>query len=406
MASISNPARESNNNVGNSADGNSGSEVEEVIRIGIIGPLTGNNAFGGNESANAVAIACEMYGEVLGKKVVAETADAGDVTQVMSEFERLYAKGVRFFIGTYGAYADSAIQKVVDERGAFLMSVSSWADELTENKINNYFHYTPRVSVFGTQMAVHMPRYAKEYLGIEKEELRVAVIWNTNVEYVATSALNGLREAGIEPVYTGGYPIDQKDFTALVAQLQSAQIDVLIPCQSSADGIPFRKKMVEMGYEPSMLFAMGMIYDQPDFGDLGSDIVDGCLVLSYTYPSINQEAAPGLAEFVGAYNKKYGWEPLTHATQTYSATVFLLDMIEETGEDDVDKVVVKMESVQIPKGQYPNYWGIEFDEYHRNIYAGDPLVIGQWQKGILVSVGTPEIARGEPMIPWDASKLD
>ncbi|GHV46250.1 branched-chain amino acid ABC transporter substrate-binding protein [Synergistales bacterium] len=373
---------------------------DDVILIGVVGPVTGVYAFGGNEVKNAVELAVEKRGTVLGKKIVFEQADATDASQAISEFERLYSKGCRIFMGSYGTFADFAVQGVVDEYGAIMMSAAGWADELTANKIQNYFHWTPRVAVFGTRVGEYMPVYAEKYLGKKKEDLRVALIWNVNVEYVAIAARNGLKAAGITPVYEEGYPIDRKDFTALVANLQSKNIDVIVPCQSSVDGIPFRKKMVEMGYEPPMLFAMGLIYDQPDFGKLGADVVDGCIVLSYTHPFINRKVAPGLDEFAETYNKRHGWYPLTHATQTYSATLFVIDMIEKAGAYDVDKIRAAIEGADIPKGVYPNYWGVKFDDHHRNIGAGDPLAVGQWQKGSLVTVGTEEVATGTPVIPW------
>ena len=209
-----------------------------------------------------------------------------------------------------------------------------------------------------------------------------------------------LKEAGFQVVIEEGYPVDRKDFTSTIQKMQSNDIDVFVPCQHSPDGIPFRKKMVEIDYDPPITFAMGMIYDQPDFGKLGADIVDGTMALSYTHPSINTDVAPGLEDFRESYNKKHGWDPLTHATQTYAGTLFLLDMIEEAGEDDVSKVQEAIANCDIPKGVYPNYWGVKFDENHRNIRAGDPLVIGQWQNAELVAVGTDDIKTHDAVIPW------
>lgn len=383
----------------------SNGSTDDVIRIGLVTSLTGSLAFASNEVKNAIELAVEKKPELLGKKVVFEAADASDATQAMSEFERLYAKGVRYFMGGYGTFMDIAIQKVVDERGCIYISASGWADQLTETKIKNYFHFTPRVAVFGERLATYMAEYAEKYLGKKASDLKVAVIWNTNVEYVANSALKALETANINVAVKEGYPVDRKDFTALIAKLQSANIDVLVPCQQSPDGIPFRKKMVEMGYNPPMLMAMGLIYDQPDFGKLGADIVDGCMALSYTHPSINRAAAPGLDEFSETYNKKHGWYPLTHATQTYAGTLFLLDMIEKAGTAEVAKVQQTIANCDIEKGKYPNYWGVKFDEYHRNISAGDPLVIGQWQNGELIAVGTDEIKTADAIIPWDKTKL-
>lgn len=372
----------------------------DTIKIGLVTPLTGTLAFGSNEVKNAMELAVEKRPEVLGKKVEFIAADAADAQQAMSEFERLRGNGVKYFLGGYGTFMDLAIQQVVDDRDAILISCSGWANELTETPYKNYFHFNPRVEVFGQKMAEYLEVYAKEYLGKTPEETKVGVVWNTNVQYVADAALPYLKEAGFQVVVEEGYPIDRKDFTSTIQKLQSNDVDVFVPCQQSPDGIPFRKKMVEVGYEPPMTFAMGLIYDQPDFGKLGADIVDGTMALSYTHPSINTDAAPGLKEFKESYNKKYGWDPLTHATQTYAGTMFLFDMIEEAGEDDVSKVQEAIVNCDIPKGVYPNYWGVKFDENHRNTRAGDPLVIGQWQNGELLAVGTEEIKTNDAVIPW------
>lgn len=377
-----------------------GEDQGDTIKIGLVTPLTGTLAFASNELKNAIELAVENRPEVLGKNVEFVAADAADAQQAMSEFERLRGSGVKYFLGGYGTFMDLAIQQVVDDRDAILISCSGWANELTEDKYDNYFHFNPRVEVFGQRMAEYLTEYCDEYLDKTPEETKVALVWNTNVQYVADAAKPYLEEAGFDLVVAEGYSVDRKDFTSTIQKMQSNDVDVFIPCQQSPDGIPFRKKMVEMGYEPSMTFAMGLIYDQPDFGKLGAEIVDGTMALSYTHPSINTDVAPGLAEFKDGYYEKHGWYPLTHATQTYAGTLFLLDMIEEAGEDDVDKVQQAIVNCDIPKGVYPNYWGVKFDEHHRNSRAGDPLVIGQWQDGELLAVGTDEIKTHDAAIPW------
>lgn len=403
-------AKPSDDNVAGISENDTESNDDiETLKIGVITSLTGSLAFAGNEVKNAVEMAVEAKGSVLGREIELVAADAQDATQAVSEFERLYQQGVRYFMGGYGSYMDLSIQKLVDEKGCIFITASGWSDALTETKINNYFQFTPRVATFGERMVEYSAEYAKKYLGIEKEDIKYGLIWNNStVEYVAQSVLDAFEAEGLSDniVVKEGYPGDRKDFTTLIAKLQEADVDVLIPCQMSPDGIPFRKKMIEMDYEPPILFAMGLIYDQPDFGDLGAEITDGCLVLSYTHPSINTDAAQGLKEFSDKYEEKFGWVPLTHATQSYSATLFLIDMLEKAGVDDVAEVQKNIVSCDIEAGNYPNYWGIKFDDYHRNIRAGDPLVIGQWQNGELVAVGTDAIKVADAIVPWDASKLE
>lgn len=377
----------------------------DVVYLGLVSGMTGNFAFGSGEVKNGIEYAISQRPEVLGKKVVLEVGDANDAAQALSEFERLYAKGVRVFMGCFGATADLAIMNTIDEKGAILVAATGWSDALTEANVKNLFHYTCRVTKFAEKLAEYGPMYAEEYLGVSKEDLKVAVVWNSNTEYAAVPLLKALEDNGVNVAVQEGYPADRKDFTTLIAKMQSEGIHVFMPIQQSVDGIPFRKKLVEMQYEPPMTMAFGNVYDQPDFGELGADVVDGCMVLSYTHSGINPDSAPGIAQFREDYFNEHGYYPLTHATQNYAGTLWTLDMIEEAGAYDVDKIYDAMENCDIPAGVYPNYWGVKYDEYHRNTLAAEPLAINQWQNAQLVVVGTPEIAVGECIVPWDASKL-
>lgn len=377
----------------------------EPVYIGMVGPLTGALAFSGVQVNNAAKLACEQRATVLDRPIEFVSGDAQDAATSVSEFERLYEMGCRLFIGTYGSYADYAIQALVDDADAMLMSASGWANDWTEKGYKNYFHWTPRVEVFGEKMADEYLYSYAEMAGIKKEDIRVALFYSMNYEYVAESVRRNCEENGINIVVDEGYAADRQDFTPLIASFQSNDVNVLIPCQGSQDGPSFVKKMAEMGYTAPLQFAMGLFYDQTDFQALGADLTDGWMALSYTHTYINPDAAPGVAEFRDEFNKQFGNVPLTHATQTYACVLFLIDMIEKAGTDEVYAVIDEIRAADIEKGVYPNYWGVKFNENGVNTRAGDPLAIGQWQNNELVVVGTPDIAVAEPILPWDASKL-
>lgn len=395
---------ESIENSGSSAESaESGSEQEtadsnEPIYIGWVGPLTGTLAFGGNQTHDACELACKNVGEILGRPVEMIAGDATDAASAVSEFERIYSEGCRIFIGSYGSFADYAIQALVDEYDCMLITASGWADDFTEKGYENYFMWTPRVKIFADRAAEYIPVYA-EMAGVPEDEIRIALFGSATYEYVLNDTRESLKEAGLNIVIDEVYAADRSDFTSLISSFQANDINVLVPAQGSADGPTFVKQMAELGYNAPLQFAMGLFYDQTDFQELGPDLTDGWMVLSYTHTYINPDCANGITEFREGFEEAYGNTPLTHATQTYGATLFVCDMIEAAGTDDVDAVMEQMRAADIPEGEYPTYWGVKFDENGNQTRAGDPLVIGQWQNGECVVVGTEEFKVGDPILP-------
>ena len=372
---------------------------DDPIYIGWVGPLTGSLAYTGNQTHNACELACETVGEVLGRPVEMLSGDAVDAASAVSEFERLYEEGCRLFIGSYGSFADYAIQALVDEYDCMLITASGWADDFTEKGYENYFMFTPRVKMIAEGAAEAIPEYA-EQAGIAKEDIRIALFGSASYEYVMNDTREALEAAGLNIVVDECYAADRSDFTSLISSFQANDVNVLVPAaQGSSDGPVFLKQMAELGYSAPLGFSMGLFYDQSDFAELGTELTDGWMVIGYTHTFINPDSATGVTEFRTAFEEAYGNTPLTHATQTYSATLFVLDMIEAAGTDDVDAVIEQMRAADVPVGTYPSYWGVHFDENGNNLGAGDPPCIGQWQNGECVVVGADELQVADAILP-------
>lgn len=396
------PAAEAGSEAASEAGGEATVSDGDTFKIGHIGSITGAAAFQAQDIINALEMGIEQHPEVLGKKVELVLGDASDAAQAVTEFERLYNEGCRFFIGGVGSHLEYAVQPMLEERECIFLACSAWADELTEGGYENYFQFVPRVKNFGERLADYVPEYAEKYLGVSKDELRVAVVWNnTSFDYVAQSALNGLKGAGINVVLEEGYPSDRKDFTALISKLESSDIHVLVPCQLAVDGAPFRKRMKEMGYEPPIFMAMGSFYDEADFAELGTDLTNGVMALAYTFPGINPDATGGQSEeFREAYVAKFDWEPTVQTLQNYAGVQFLLGAIDDAGTDNCDEMRQYLRDVVVEEGVNANYWGVDFDEFGRNTSAGSVLVLGQWQNGRMLAVGPDELKVSEAVVPW------
>ena len=374
----------------------------EPFKISMITPITGTNAFGGAEYKQGAELALEhLGGEINGRKIELVFADGPTQDATLAEFERLYSQGSRVFISGYGCIADRTFASMCDDMEVLYLSLN-WDYDLIQGESTYFFRGGANVVGFSGGAATQAAAIGKTYLGIEPEDLKVAVVFNTSIEAVTTPFMAYAEELGIEVVLFEGYPIDTLDYSPLITKLQQAEYDILIPFQTQMDGTPFQQKMHEMGYVPPVTLGAGIYYDTPIFAELGTDITNGILSQSYTTPAISDEAAPGVAKFREDYTEKYGYAPLTHALQAYGAMYIykhVLEAVDPAEWDDTAKLADAMKNLKLDYGDLPWYWGAEFDETNNNIKA-DQFIVCQWIDGELECVFPENLRTCEPIIPW------
>lgn len=374
----------------------------EPLQIGMITQLTGANSFGGNEYKQGAELALEHWGgEINGREIELVFADGPSQDAVISEFERLYDDGIRFFVSGYGCIADRSIAAMVDEMECMYLSLA-WDADLIQGASDFFFRAGANVTAFGRETMNAAVGLAEQYLDIPAEELKVALVYTTRLTHVVEPIKACAEELGVEIVYDGGYPNETTEFTSIVTTLQNTEYDVLIPVQGAADGAPFQKKMAELGHTPTLTVAAGCYYDTPNFADLGDEITDGVLSLSYTTPSISDDAAPGIAKMSADYEAKHGYKPLAHALQAYGAMEIYFKVLEslDPAEWDDPKVVADaLKEFKADYGEMAWYWGIDFDENNENKKA-EQYIINQWVGGELYCVYPDFLATSEAVIPW------
>lgn len=369
------------------------------LKVGLITSLTGANAFQGSEVKQGALIGQEFFGEVNGRKFELVIADGPDVTAVQSEFERLCNEGIKTFV--YGTNSDRAIAKLVDSRDVFYLSVQ-WDDTVNEDHAKNFIQAASSLKAFSSGIYDKAIEYGQKYLNKSKDELKIGVIYNAVVKFIADPCLNAFKANNKALAIEENYPYDTKDYVPLVTRLKNANLDILIPFQLSQDGAPFRKKMVELAYTPPLVLAGGMYYDQPDFQATGGEMTDGIVTQSFVTPFIKDSAAKGLKEFVAEYNKKYGHDPLTHALQAYTIVQLLSKLLETIPVEDwdkTDKLVAGIKALKIDYGELAWHNGFELDENNMN-KRYTKFITGQWQDNKLVPCSPDELKMGDLKIPY------
>lgn len=107
----------------------------DVIKIGLIGPMTGGTAAYGISSRQGLELAIEQINEaggILGSKLeMVVVDDTGDSTECLNAFNNLVSQGVKFVIGSVTSGCTSAITSAANEEGVCLITPSATADTIT-----------------------------------------------------------------------------------------------------------------------------------------------------------------------------------------------------------------------------------------------------------------------------------
>lgn len=374
----------------------------EVFRIGAITQLTGNNAFAGNEFKNGYELAVQhIGGEINGRKIEVVIADGPTQEASMAEYERQYNNGVRVFIGGYGGIADRTFATIVDGMGALYQSLA-WDADLIQGPSDYFFRTCANVNYFSQETLEQAVGVGEKYLGKAMKDLRIAVVYNSRLEYVAAPFKQHAADLGVQLVLWESYPNDTKDFVPLITKLMNTEYDVLVPFQAASDGTPFQKKMYEMRYTPPVTMASGIYYDIPVFADLGNQITNGVLTHSYPTPYIADGAANGIQRFREDYEKQYGHMPLAHALQAYGGMYVyfeVLRQVDPTDWDDTAQLAAAMKALDIDYGELPWYWGVKFDALNSNVRS-DRMLVNQWINGRLECVLPENLSTHEAKVPW------
>ena len=112
---------------------------QNVVKVGVFLPLTGDNAAGGELELRGIKLANQLHPEVLGKKVELVVADnKSDKAEAASVAARLIEKDkVSVLVGSYGSSLSMAAGNIVKENKVPAVGTSCTNPQVTAN--NDYY---------------------------------------------------------------------------------------------------------------------------------------------------------------------------------------------------------------------------------------------------------------------------
>jgi branched-chain amino acid transport system substrate-binding protein len=196
------------------------------------------------------------------------------------------------------------------------------------------------------------------------------------------------KEAGYDVVQNASFPVDNTQFTSIVAEAKAKGADIALIDAITPQAVSIRKQIASAGYAPKLL-VIEKGAEPVQFAEALGKLADGVVVGGYWDPSFPY---PGASELAAAFESGTKMTSSQHIADSYAAAQVLLDAIAAAGSLDGEKINAAVGQTDKTYVVGP----IKFDENHT---AKLPLVMLQWQSGKTPIVWPADRTNGKILFP-------
>lgn len=343
--------------------------AEDVVKLGAIGPLTGESSIAGIDERDSKLMAIDeinAVGGLLGRKVVMYSEDdASQPSQAAAVAMKMISQNnVVAIIGAHNSSCTLAIMQIIDRAGIPIIPPSSTSPKVC----NSGNKWVVRPTPPDTVQTAALVQYAKE-LGYKK----IGMIY-VNDDFGKGgygAVLDAMKAQGMELAGAESFQGDDKDMHAQLTKLKALGVDaLLIWCQFVPASLIMRQAR-EMGWNVQFFGGTGPMHNRTF--ELAGGAYDGMI---HTVPFIPNNPLPNIQKYVGDFQKRYGRIPSQPGARAYDAINLYFDAVKRAGTTDPDKVIVTLRSTKdFPSLQGPITINKDTGEYE----GGVPLVKANYE---------------------------
>lgn len=311
---------------------------DNVIKIGVFEPQTGENGGGGLQEVYGIRYANQVYPtvEVGGTEYtiqLVEVDNKSDKTEAVTAAQKLVSEGVVTVLGSYGSGVSIAAGDIFAEAGIPAIGCSCTNPQVTSG--NEWYFRTCFLDPFqGTVMA----NYA-----IQNGYQKAAVITQLGDDY--SSGLGSFFKAAFEKL--GGtivaeeqFQTNQSDFKAILTNIKSANPDIIFAPSSITTAPLIIKQAREMGI--TAVIAAGDTWENATIiENAGADAEGTVFSTFYDEAAPANDEAAAFVEGFKAYLTSIGESDIIPAVSAlgYDAYITAVQAIKDA--DSVDPAAIK-----------------------------------------------------------------
>ncbi len=310
---------------------------EDAIRIGIAGPMTGDQAKMGMDFKNGATLAVEEWnskGGILGKNIdLIVSDDQHDPKQAVSVANKMVNEGVAGVIGHFNSSCSIPASDVYNRAGIPMVTPGSTNPQLTERGYKNVFRVCGRDDQQG--------KVGAEYVSQILKLLRVAVL-HDKTTYGQGLADEFKRFLGqeVEVVYYGGIVQGDKDFKMILTTAKSKNPELIFFGGIYPEAGLLVKQAKELGLNAPFMSGDGTI-DAKFIEIAGPQAAEGTLLTFSPDPN----NIPTAKSFIEHYRARFG-EIGPYSIYAYDATNILLTAIREAQSTEGKRITDKLHTLE------------------------------------------------------------
>jgi ABC-type branched-subunit amino acid transport system substrate-binding protein len=311
------------------------SAQDQVVRIGVSGPLSGANAFAGKDNENGVRLAVEELNaqklKVGGKSVRFELMsedDQGDPKAGVNVAQKFADAGVRFVLGPYNSGVAIPASRVYNDAG-ILMSTVGTNPKITQSRYPNVFRIVASDNQVGGSMAAYAAREMKiRTVGVIDD--RTAFGQGIAEEFTKQARASGLNVAGRE--FTND---KASDFAAILTAFRAKKVDAIFFGGYAPQAAPMARQMKQLGLGNVRLLG-GDTLCSPEMAKLGGDAVGANVLCAQAGAMLDKQ--PGGPGFKSRYKQRFQRDPDVYAPAFYDQTMFIAQAMRNANTVDASVV--------------------------------------------------------------------
>ena len=351
---------------GDATPSGGGQAAGDVVKVGVILPLTGPSANTGEDALNGVKMAVEeanASGELPVTIELVIDDDRSTPSEGVSAVQKqITSDGVSAVLGPFNSNVSLAVRDVTFENKIPQLTLGAAADSLTEGESAEYLW---RAHMYNKLQANQFASYITDVLGAKK----VAILAE-NTDYgigLRDFWVPHFEQAGTEIVANETYNPSDTDFLGILTKIKNADPDfIVLEALVTQAGI-ILKQADSLGIDMTKFVGIGGL-DQNELPELADGAQDGVKFMLWFSPQANEQAA----QFAEAYQAKYNKEANSFAAQGYTVATVLIEAIKKAGSGDPAKIQEALPSVEFdsPIGH------IQFGADHN---ATASIFMAEWQ---------------------------
>ncbi|ONF50099.1 branched-chain amino acid ABC transporter substrate-binding protein [Methylobacterium radiotolerans] len=299
------------------------------VKLGVAAPITGNSAAIGAQLKNGASQAVEdlnRAGTLKGTTLTVTVGDdASDPKQGVSVANKFASDGVKMVVGDYNSGVTIPASDVYLDAGIIQVTPASTSVKFTERGMWNTFRTCGRDDQQGA--------VAGNYLAEHFKGKKIAFVHDKTPygKGLADETLKALKAKGGKDVMFEGINPGEKDYSALVSKLKSANVDVVYFGGYYTEAGLILRQMRDQGLKAPMMGGDGMV--DRELVAIAGPAAEGTLTTFPPDARKNPNAKAALAAF-----KAKNIDPEGYTLYSYAAVQVLAKAMAETGSSDGKKL--------------------------------------------------------------------